>query len=128
MSHQPLQFKERKHTKSHYSKSLKFHCRSQRHCAEVAVCDRGGTPIDLGGDPIPIGEPVEGFDRDIIDPGDIVAIGIHTGNCLPCYRVLKEANSKGARVIMGSVHSTISPDEPLEMGSDSVVTGNGEMY
>lgn len=28
---------------------------------------------------------------------------------------------------MGGIHPTIFPDEPLEMGADAVVTGNGDM-
>src|SRR5260370_40030524 len=33
----------------------------------------------------------------------------------------------GATVIMGGIHATIFPDEPLEMGADAVVTGNGDV-
>jgi radical SAM superfamily enzyme YgiQ (UPF0313 family) len=85
------------------------------------------TPVDLVGDPILIDESIQRFDPAIVQPGDIVGIGISSGNCLPGYRVLREAKSKGATVIVGGIHATIFPDEPLEMGADAVVTGNGEV-
>jgi radical SAM superfamily enzyme YgiQ (UPF0313 family) len=84
------------------------------------------TPKDLVGDPILIDEAVKPFDPDIIETGDIVGIGIATGNCVAGYRLLKEAKKRGAIVIMGGIHPTIFPDEPLEMGADAVVTGNGD--
>src|SRR5258708_29657613 len=84
------------------------------------------TPVDLVGDPILVDESIERFDPDILSPGDIVGIGISSGNCLPGYRVLRESRLKGATVIMGGIHTTIFPDEPLRMGADAVVTGGGE--
>src|SRR5215467_8226874 len=85
------------------------------------------TPVELVGDPIVIDETIEGFRADIVNPGDIVGIGISTGNCLAGYRVLKQAKQRGAVVIMGGIHPTIFPDEPLEMGADAVVSGNGDI-
>ena len=85
------------------------------------------TPVDLVGDPIIIDETIEKFDARIINQGDIVGIGISTGNCTAGYRVLREAKQRGAIVIMGGVHPTIFPHEPLEMGADAVVTGNGDL-
>src|SRR6266536_2537900 len=87
----------------------------------------GATPIEFAGDPVIIDEPVKAFDADKVGPGDIVGVGIHTGNCRPGYRVLREAKLKGATVIVGGIHPTIFPDEPLEMGADAVVTGNGDL-
>lgn len=84
------------------------------------------TPVDLVGDPILVDESIKKFDPDAVRPGDIVGIGITTGNCIPGYRVLREAKSKGATVIMGGIHTTIFPEEPLRMGADAVVTGSGE--
>ena len=81
------------------------------------------TPKDLVGDPVLIDEAVKPFDPNIINAGDIVGIGIATGNCVAGYRLLKEAKKRGATVIMGGIHPTIFPDEPLEMGADAVVTG-----
>jgi len=85
------------------------------------------TPRDLVGDPILIDEAIEKFDPGTVNSGDIVGIGISTGNCLAGYDILKKAKSKGATVIMGGIHPTIFPDEPLEMGADAVVTGNGDL-
>jgi radical SAM superfamily enzyme YgiQ (UPF0313 family) len=86
-----------------------------------------GTPTELVGDPVIVDEVIDSFDAGVVQPGDIVGIGINTGNCLPGYRVLSEAKSRGATVIVGGVHATIFPDEPLEMGADAVVTGNGDL-
>src|SRR5688572_6047446 len=77
------------------------------------------TPADLVGDPIIVDESIERFNADIISPGDIVGIGITSGNCIPGYRVLKEAKQKGAIVVMGGIHATIFSDEPLQMGADA---------
>src|SRR6266852_3222310 len=85
------------------------------------------TPVDLVGDPILVDESIEGFDPDMLSPGDIVGIGISSGNCLPGYRVLRESKLRGAKVIMGGIHPTIFPDEPIRMGADAVVTGGGEV-
>ena len=85
------------------------------------------TPRDLVGDPVLVDEALQQFHPDLVQPGDIVGIGISTGNCLAGYRILKAAKSRGALVIMGGIHPTIFPDEPLEMGADAVVTGNGDV-
>jgi radical SAM superfamily enzyme YgiQ (UPF0313 family) len=85
------------------------------------------TPTELAGEPVLIDESLEEFDPQRVNPGDIVGIGISTGNCLAGYRILREAKSRGATVIMGGIHPTIFPDEPLEMGADAVVTGNGDI-
>src|SRR5688572_6378072 len=85
------------------------------------------TPVELVGVPVIVDESVQQFNPDNVQPGDIVGIGISSGNCLPGYRVLREAKRKGATVIMGGIHTTIFPHEPLRMGADAVVTGGGEV-
>jgi radical SAM superfamily enzyme YgiQ (UPF0313 family) len=85
------------------------------------------TPTGLVGDPLIVDEAVAPFDPSIVQVGDIVGIGISTGNCLRGYEVLTQAKARGAIVIMGGIHPTIFPDEPLEMGADAVVTGNGDV-
>ena len=85
------------------------------------------TPVELVGDPVLVDEAIQAFAPGAVHPGDIVGIGISTGNCLAGYRILTEAKSRGATVIMGGIHPTIFPDEPLEMGADAVVTGNGDV-
>lgn len=86
-----------------------------------------GTPVDLVGDPIIVDETIEKLDVNLVGPRDIVGIGISTGNCTAGYRVLRQAKLRGATVIMGGIHPTIFSDEPLEMGADAVVTGNGDV-
>lgn len=85
------------------------------------------TPAELVGDPVLIDESLERFNPEAIRPGDIVGIGISSGNCVAGYRVLRQAKQRGATVVMGGIHATIFPDEPLEMGADAVVTGNGDL-
>src|SRR5215831_4938049 len=85
------------------------------------------TPTDLVGDPVLVDESVERFDPSTLQKGDIVGISISSGNCMPGYRVLREAKARGAIVIMGGIHTTIFPDEPMKMGADAVVTGGGEI-
>src|SRR5262249_31955797 len=38
-----------------------------------------------------------------------------------------EAKRRRATVVMGGVHPTVFPEEPLETGADAVVTGNGDL-
>jgi radical SAM superfamily enzyme YgiQ (UPF0313 family) len=85
------------------------------------------TPTDLIGDPVIVDETIKRFNSRRVQPGDIVGVGITSGNCLAGYRVVKDAKSKGATVIVGGIHASIFPDEPLEMGADAVVTGNGDV-
>ncbi len=87
----------------------------------------GATPVEFAGDPVIVDEPVMAFDADKVGPGDIVGVGIHTANCRPGYRVVREAKKRGATVIVGGIHATILPEEPLEMGADAVVKGNADI-
>jgi radical SAM superfamily enzyme YgiQ (UPF0313 family) len=87
----------------------------------------GATPIEFAGDPVIIDEPIKAFDAEKVGPGDIVGVGIHTANCRPGYRVVQAAKKRGATVIVGGVHGTIFPEEPLEMGADAVVKGNADL-
>jgi radical SAM superfamily enzyme YgiQ (UPF0313 family) len=87
----------------------------------------GATPTEFAGDPVIVDEPVVRFNPESVGPGDIVGVGIHTGNCRPGYRVVRAAKERGATVIVGGVHGTIFPEEPLEMGADAVVKGNADL-
>ena len=51
------------------------------------------TPTSLVGDPILIDETIVEFDGKVVDAGDIVGIGITSGNCLAGYRVVIRQNS-----------------------------------
>jgi len=85
------------------------------------------TPTNLLGDPVLVDETIERFDPNNIRPGDIVGISISTGNCTSGYRILRLVKQAGATAIVGGIHATIFPNEPLEMGADAVVTGNGDL-
>lgn len=85
------------------------------------------TPVDLAGEPVLVDEAIQAFDPDLVEPGDVVGIGIATVNCRPGYHVAKQAKARGATVIIGGVHASLLPEEPLEFGADAVVTGNGDL-
>jgi radical SAM superfamily enzyme YgiQ (UPF0313 family) len=84
------------------------------------------TPLQYG-DPIICDETLDPFDPSTIQPGDIVGIGIHTGNALRGYEVGREARARGASVVFGGIHATLYPDEAHELGgAHSVVKGDGD--
>jgi len=59
-------------------------------------------------------------------PGDVVGIGIHTGNALRGYELGRSARDRGAWVVFGGIHATLYPEEALELGgAHSVVKGDG---
>ena len=79
------------------------------------------------GDPVLNDETLEPFDWSALQQGDIVGIGIHTGNALRGYEVGRQARAKGASVIFGGIHATLFPQEAFEHGAaHSVVKGDGE--
>lgn len=84
------------------------------------------TPTELLGEPVLVDETLERFRPESIEAGDIVGVSITSGNCLEGYRVLREAKARGATVVVGGIHATIFPAEPIEMGADAVVTGNAD--
>lgn len=86
-----------------------------------------GVPQDPFGEPVIVDETIKQFDPSVVQKGDIVGVGITTGNCIGGYRVVRQAKERGAVVIVGGIHATILPNEPIEMGADSVVTGNGDV-
>src|SRR6476619_7771985 len=51
------------------------------------------------GDPIISDETLERFDPECVQPGDVVGIGIHTGNALRGLEVGRLARARGAWVI-----------------------------
>ncbi|MHB8734372.1 MAG: B12-binding domain-containing radical SAM protein, partial [Terriglobales bacterium] len=84
------------------------------------------TPAQYG-DPIITDETLEAFDPGVIQPGDIVGIGIHTGNAYRGLEVGRQARERGAWVIYGGIHATLYPDEPHELGgAHAVVKGDGD--
>jgi radical SAM superfamily enzyme YgiQ (UPF0313 family) len=72
-------------------------------------------------------ETLDPFDPAVLRPGDVVGIGIHTGNALRGYEVGRAARASGATVIFGGIHATLYPDEARDTGgAHSVVLGDGE--
>jgi len=79
------------------------------------------------GDPVICDETLEHLDPRSIAPGDVVGIGIHTGNALRGYFVGRQARERGATVIFGGIHSTLYPEEALNKGgAHAVVKGDGD--
>src|SRR5918995_3099257 len=84
------------------------------------------TPPEYG-TPILIDETRESFDPAAIRAGDIVGIGIHTGNALRGYEIGTAARTAGAQVVFGGIHATLYPDEARDLGgAHAVVTGDGK--
>ena len=84
------------------------------------------TPATYG-EPILIDETLDPFETSVIAPGDIVGIGIHTGNALRGYEIGTAARAAGAYVVYGGIHATLYPDEARDLGAaHAVVTGDGE--
>jgi len=80
------------------------------------------------GDPIICDETLEIFDPSRVSAGDVVGIGIHTGNALRGYEVGRLAREAGASVVFGGIHATLYPEEPHELGgAHAVVKGDGDL-
>jgi len=85
------------------------------------------TPTELG-DPVIVDETLDPLDLSTIRPGDIVGIGIHTGNALRGYEVGRAARASGATVMYGGIHATLYPEEAHELGgAHAVVKGDGDV-
>jgi radical SAM superfamily enzyme YgiQ (UPF0313 family) len=84
------------------------------------------TPSEFG-DPVITDETLNPIDFTTIGSGDIVGIGIHTGNALRGYEVGRAARAAGATVIYGGIHATLYPEEALDIGGGhAVVKGDGD--
>ncbi len=84
------------------------------------------TPTEYG-DPAIIDETLEQLDPSTISAGDVVGIGIHSGNALRGYEVGRVARERGALVVFGGIHATLYPEEALELGgAHAVVKGDGD--
>ena len=71
------------------------------------------TPREYG-DPQVVDETLEQLDPETVEAGDVVGIGIHTGNVRRGYQVGRMAREKGAYVVYGGIHATLFPDEPRD--------------
>jgi len=87
----------------------------------------GATPAAFEAPSI-VDETLEPFDAGTVAAGDVVGIGIHTGNVLRGYEVGRAARTRGAFVVFGGIHATLYPDEVREHGAaHAVVSGDGEL-
>jgi radical SAM superfamily enzyme YgiQ (UPF0313 family) len=85
------------------------------------------TPASYG-DPIITDETLEQIQPELIQPGDIVGIGVHTGNALRGMEVGRIARQRGAWVVYGGIHATLYPEEAFELGGAHVVVkGDGDV-
>jgi radical SAM superfamily enzyme YgiQ (UPF0313 family) len=85
-------------------------------------------PPAKSGRPAPGGRDHQALEPDDISPGDVVGIGIHTGNALRGYEVGRQARERGAWVVYGGIHATLFPEEPREHGAaHAVVKGDGDI-
>ena len=80
------------------------------------------------GDPRIVDETLDALDVNTIEPGDVVGIGIHTGNARRGYEIGREVRRRGAWVVFGGIHATLFPDEAVEHGTaHAVVRGDGDL-
>ena len=80
------------------------------------------------GDPQLVDETLKRFDPSTVARGDVVGIGIHTGNARRGYEIGRELRERGAWVVYGGIHSTLFPDEVIEYGgAHAVVRGDGDV-
>ncbi len=87
----------------------------------------GATPKNYG-DPVLVDETLKPLDATTISPGDIVGVGIHTGNALRGYEIGVIARERGAKVIYGGIHATLYPEEASSLGgAHAVVKGDGDV-
>ena len=80
------------------------------------------------GDPVIVDETLDAIDLATVAAGDVVGIGIHTGNALRGYEIGRQARERGAWVVFGGIHATLFPEEAREHGSaHAVVKGDGDL-
>src|SRR6476646_1081809 len=87
----------------------------------------GATPTSRG-TPRITDETLEPFDIGSVQPGDVVGVGIHTGNALRGYEIGTLARERGATVVFGGIHATLYPDEAHRLGgAHAAVKGDGDL-
>ena len=80
------------------------------------------------GDPVITDETLERLDIASVDRGDVVGIGIHTGNALRGYEIGRQLLDRGAWVVYGGIHATLFPEEARTRGgAHAVVCGDGDL-
>ena len=82
---------------------------------------------EIYGTPHIVDETLDPLVPDEIAHGDVVGIGIHSGNALRGYKLGQIARGRGAFVVFGGIHASLYPDEARERGAaHAVVTGDGD--
>ena len=85
------------------------------------------TPRSFG-DPVLVDETLAPIASTQIRPGDVVGIGIHSGNALRGYEIGRVARERGAHVIFGGIHTSLYPQEAFQLGgTHAVVKGDGDI-
>ena len=80
------------------------------------------------GEPVLSDESLKPFDTSQLREGDVVGIGLHTGNALVGYELGRRAREQGAWVVYGGSHPTLFPEEALDHGgAHAVVKGDGDV-
>ena len=80
------------------------------------------------GDPHIVDETLEQLDVSGVHAGDVVGIGIHTGNALRGYEIGRSVRQRGAWVVYGGIHATLFPEEAQAHGlAHAVVRGDGDL-
>ena len=87
-----------------------------------------GATGDRWGDPQIVDETLSPLDLDTIGAGDVVGIGIHTGNAFRGYEIGRQVRARGAWIVFGGIHATLFPEEAASHGaSHAVVRGDGDL-
>lgn len=85
------------------------------------------TPTGFG-DPQICDETLQHLNPLSVASGDVVGIGIHTGNALRGYALGRRLRERGAWVVFGGIHATLYPEEAFELGgANAVVKGDGDL-
>ena len=80
------------------------------------------------GDPCIVDETLDPLDIETVDAGDVVGIGIHTGNARRGYELGRQLRQRGAWIVYGGIHATLFPEEAATHGAaHSVVRGDGDL-
>src|ERR1051325_3467366 len=99
----------------------------EQSCAH-SIVNLPQSGANLLGDPLITDETLEQILPDRIQSGDIVGIGIHTGNALRGMQVGRMARQRGAWVVFGGIHATLHPEEVRDLGGAHVVgEGDGDL-
>lgn len=86
------------------------------------------TPAAHRGRLLLIDQAIEEVDPRRFRAGDLVGLSIHTVNARRAYDLARRIKLESkATIVFGGVHATLFPQEALEHGADSVVTGDGEV-